>query len=147
MGAAVNETRVLERWALTTVAAIWTWLATNSDHGQQWWFAWLPVLVVSFFYFRTCALMNHTDGIAKYVRDVEREWPLRDPFGFERRYARSCNRTFKRATGHVFWIVLLVLTIAEPFVAPPNKALERPGREAKVDDRAVVDAGRSAPGR
>lgn len=112
----VKETRVLERFALAAIAALWSWLAANQVDSLIWW---APVFLVAFLYLRARALQVHIDAIGMYLAVTESSL-TNGRLGFEAWFADSSDWAFKRRTAEVFWWGLLIVASAAPIALAAN---------------------------
>jgi hypothetical protein len=112
MADAVKETRTLERYALLTVAAIWSWVVASRKPEYDA-LKWLPALIVVFFAFRALVLTKHVDFIANYLEKIEKQFALPDSLGFEQQFKNK--GTLKRLSAYVFWGLLFVASVIIPY--------------------------------
>jgi hypothetical protein len=111
-----EETRKLEVLAVTAVAALYAWLATNHVHGAPWYIG-VPLVAVASF--RAAVLGERTLIIKEYLKTLEGHlFPDRTKiFGYEHFNADATgHKWYKhlRYTSVVIWFFLFVVTIFAP---------------------------------
>jgi hypothetical protein len=111
-----EETRKLEILAVTAVAALYAWLATNHVHGAPW-FIGVPLVAVASF--RAAVLGERTLIIKEYLKTLESHlFPDKAKiFGYEHFNAeQTSHKWYKhlRYTSVVIWFFLFVVTILAP---------------------------------
>lgn len=116
------------RYAILVTGVVWSWLAVNQgsfvrEGGIGWVVAFIPALMVGFFWYRWCGWGRNIRMNAAYVRRLERRARLTHiGRGWESWYyaKRRSNRTppyeWPGWTFTVFWIGLLVLNVGLAFL-------------------------------
>ncbi len=115
MDESVKESRSLERYALTLTGGIWAWLAVSKAeyHISFPAAAWLPALLVAFFFFRAAVISQHVKDIGDHLIEIEKAFQVPETLGWEQMY-KKCYGKFKRASVYIFWFILLLVTIVIP---------------------------------
>ena len=109
----------LERYALLSTGAIWTWLAgtTNADWNPL--LKWLPLGLNMFFCLRAIGLMRRTHEISKYLKSAEEYYRITGDLALESRYQWVNFKTF---TMVLFWVLLIGATAALPHFYELNES-------------------------
>jgi len=114
--ARVKEGQTWESLAITATAAVYAWLATNSDKefSEIGW--WIPVLFPLFGMLRHGALLLRIVQIAEYIRSIEETLANEPLAGWERHLLDQRKRHPVRSrlisfSSFAFWATLLILTI------------------------------------
>jgi hypothetical protein len=111
-----EEIRKLEVLALTAVAALYAWLATNHVHGTPW-FIGVPLAMVGSF--RAAVLGERVLIIKEYLKTLENHLFPEKPkvLGYEHFNAAHTNHKWYehlRVTSFIFWFFLFLVTIFAP---------------------------------
>jgi len=113
----VKEARAIERYALVTTGAIWSWVVAQTEETTIYQpLVWLPAILVLFFAFRALGLSVHVRDIGKHLAEIEQAFHLPEDLGWEQLYEKKYHGTPKRISVYVFWAGLLIATIAIPFL-------------------------------
>jgi hypothetical protein len=100
-----EETQRLERYAVVTAAALWSWCATKRGDPVVTALIWLPVVSSILFGLRAWAIGRQIQEVRRYLQKVEQHVGLPSQLGWERsRSAKSLN--VRVATSYVFWAIL-----------------------------------------
>ena len=103
----------LERWALISSGAFWSWLAAGSPAGTPGVVKWVPAVIAAFLGFRAFGLHVHNTRTGRYIQRVERAIDLSKGLGWEthlenRRYKVSFEAmSVISAAG--YWVLLVLL--------------------------------------
>jgi hypothetical protein len=111
-----EETRKLEVLAVTGVAALYAWLATNRVHGAPWLIA-LPLVILASF--RAAVLGERILIIKDYLKTLESHlFPDESKiFGYEQFNAeQTSHKWYKhlRYSAAFIWVFLFVVTVVAP---------------------------------
>jgi len=129
MNAVVSRCIALERYALLSTGAIWTWLATAIDSDWNPALKWLPLLLNAFFALRAIGLSLRTREITSYLAAAAKHFSVPPELALENAYK---PRRLERLTVWAFWPLLLAATLVLPFFY-----IERPA-EADCGDRQAL---------
>lgn len=121
----IKEGNNWESIAIAGIAAVYSWLATNSDKPVAAIGWWVPVLFPLFGLVRQCALLVRIMQIASYLRDMEVAFAQHDPTGWEtylkrRRQEAPIRSRLISFSAILMWIVLLAITIAIGWLSMSN---------------------------
>jgi hypothetical protein len=103
----------LERYALISTGAIWSWLAgiTSADWDPA--LKWLPFGINLFFFIRAIGLIFRTREIGRYLADAEEYFVVPTKLALEGRYNPW---GLKMITVWSFWVALLLATAVLPYI-------------------------------
>ena len=112
----VKETRVLERYALVTTGAIWSWGAvkfSNHEFAPIIWapviIMWAPVIITLMFGLSTLGVYRNMVAAREYLLKIEKSVKLDEDFGWWQ-YLKAHGDPLRDRTGTAFWWVLVPLT-------------------------------------
>jgi hypothetical protein len=106
----IQETRSIERNAVISTAAIWTWLLTTPQANTYKSFVVaIPLIICILGALRSVGLVIRIERIASYTRKVETQ-NSDDSFSWESSLARM--HWFLTGTAVVFWAIMLTLNLA-----------------------------------
>ena len=102
----------LERYALISTGAIWSWLAgiTGADWDPA--LKWLPFGLNLFFFIRAIGLVLRTREIGGYLEAAEEYFSVPTKLALEGQYN---PRSLKMITVWSFWVALLLATAVIPY--------------------------------
>jgi hypothetical protein len=111
-----KEARKLEISAITAVAVLYAWLATNHIHGAPWYIG-VPLVVLGAF--RAGVLGGRVLFIKEYLKAMEARWLIQPngPIGYETYFADNTQSRWYmhiRYTVGTIWLVLLLVTVIAP---------------------------------
>jgi hypothetical protein len=112
MNEVVSRYVELERYALLSTGAIWTWLATTIDSDWNPALKWLPLLLNAFFALRAIGLVLRTREITAYLAAAEKHFSVPPQLALENAYK---PRSLKMLTVWAFWPLLLAATLVLPY--------------------------------
>jgi hypothetical protein len=141
---AVQETRVLERYALVVTGGTWAWLLATDHRAAPEPVWWLPVPFVVFAGLRCVALYLSVRRIGDYLRDkVEPQFfPLKSGWESHSRPPGPEQEPIYgilRSTAMLFWMALLVTAALGPVFADRSEG----GRDPNVKATTVDTLSRS----
>ena len=113
-----EETRKLEVLAVTAVAALYAWLATNHVHGKLWYIGTPLVILASF---RALVLGERILIIKDYLITLESHLFPEEPkvLGYEQYYVNHTSDKWYmhlRYTAGVIWFFLFIVTLLAPCI-------------------------------
>ena len=132
MNEVVSRYVELERYALLSTGAIWTWLATTIDSDWNPALKWLPLLLNAFFALRAIGLVLRTREITAYLAAAEKHFSVPPQLALESAYK---PRSLKMLTVWAFWPLLLAATLVLPFFYIERAA------ETDCGDRQALTSG------
>lgn len=118
-----KELRETERYTIIVIAAVWVWLATNTEslpENSGLYFWWLPVLIVVFGFIRFLGVQQSLVKIAGYIaKCIEPEF-LGEKGGWENYLLVEPNRNKVRwwVSSYLIWCALFVASIFIAIMMP-----------------------------
>ena len=114
----IEETRKLERYALTLTGLTWGWYIANYGEPGYNLLIWFPCFVCFTFGIRSAAIHYRSVLLLRYLEIIESNYDLPDNTGFGGFHLGLSQGppVMIAVSAYVFWIVLQIVTILVPFL-------------------------------
>jgi hypothetical protein len=106
----IDKIEELERYALLTTGAIWSWAVTNSQNPSVRFLLWAPFVIQSLFAFRALVKWKHLKLHMEYLAKLESQMELKSAMGIGSFILQKWGNLARR-TGATFWISLSLITV------------------------------------
>ena len=111
----VNQTRLLERYALLATGLIWSWCATHMDSPAIQFLKWMPMVITFLLGLRAWGNAKAIFTTRDYLVRIEKQIDLPEGFGWGN-YLKHNQESRLMLSAYLFWAILQALTIIIPIV-------------------------------
>jgi len=108
----IDKIEELERYALLTTGAIWSWAVANSQNPSVRIriLLWVPFIIQSLFAYRALVKWRHLKLHMEYLAMLESQMELKSAMGIGSFILQKWGKLARR-TGAIFWILLSLITV------------------------------------
>ncbi len=105
----IDKLQELERYALLTTGAIWSWAIANSQAQGIRLLWWSPLIIQSLFALRALVTWKNLSSHLEYLSEIEKEIMGEGSFGLGAYLQKKWGKLPGRS-GALFWVLLIVIT-------------------------------------
>ncbi|ABW32842.1 hypothetical protein [Acaryochloris marina] len=113
----IDKIEELERYALITTGAIWSWAAANNQSSAIHYLLWSPFFINSLFAFRAYVKWRHLKLHMEYLANLESKLDLKISIGIGNTTLKKWGKLAEK-TGSSFWIILVLVNFFVSLFAP-----------------------------